>query len=251
VSTASRSSQTVPTTTISAESASASGRGLGTLAIVNAVAGLVGFIALALVFDFPAVLDAPAGEALRLFAANQTVVVASYYLLAATGIGFAVLAVGLHRRLDSPPAGLLAGITVLGVLAGLAQTIGFIRWPFLVPVLSDQWAAGTDRASVATVYEAFNTYAGAAIGEHLGWALQAAWGVGVAVALQRTGTIGNALARTGLVLAAGFGALTVTAFALPGAAGEATEAIQGPVYSLWVVWTAVLGAVLLRRRRIA
>jgi hypothetical protein len=81
--------------------------------------------------------------------------------------------------------------------------------------------------------------------------LQAAWGVGVAIALRRTRTIGTGLARTGLVLAATFGALTVTAFALPGAAGEATEAIQGPVYSLWVVWTAVLGAVLLRRRRIA
>jgi hypothetical protein len=45
----------------------------------------------------------------------------------------------------------------------------------------------------------------------------------------------------------GLGTLAI----VPGAAGEATEAIQGPVYSLWVVWTAVLGAVLLRRRRIA
>lgn len=222
-------------------------RGLAWLAVVNALIGVLGFAVLAVVFEFPDILDQPASTVLPLFAENEGAVTAAYYALSATGILFALLAVGLHRAVDDRRTTFLAGFTVLGVLAGIAQTIGFARWPFLVPVLSDQYAAGADRESVSTTYEAFNAFAGGAIGEHLGWMLQAAWGVGIALALRVTGAVSRRMAGTGLVLAAGFGALTFGSFALP--AGDSLEAIQGPLYTVWVLWTAAATVSLVRRTR--
>lgn len=221
-------------------------RSTGILAIANAAIGVAGFGVLATVFDFPAVLDRSAAEVLPLFADNELAVTGAYYALTATGILFALLAVLLHRVADGPRTPFLAAVTTLGVLAGLAQTIGFARWPFLVPVLSDQWAAGVDREGLSTTYAAFNAFAGGAIGEHLGWMLQAAWGAGIAVALTRSGVVGHGMARAGLLLSVAFGALTLATFSLPG--GDVYEAIQGPIYTIWVLWTAVLGVVLLRRR---
>jgi hypothetical protein len=171
-------------------------RATGLVAIVTALLGCAGFAVLSVVFEFPDVLNRPAAEVLPLFAAEERAVDSSYLALAMTGIGFAVLAVGVGRIAAGPRTAFLPAITAVGVLAGLAQTIGFIRWPFLVPVLSDAWAdpasSEATRASVATTYDALNAYAGGALGEHLGWVLQAAWGIGAAVALERSGLVGVA-----------------------------------------------------------
>ena len=58
-------------------------------------------------------------------------------------------------------------------LAGVAQVLGLIRWSFLVPSLADIYtdpeSSPATRDSVAITFQAFQRYAGVAIGEHLGY----------------------------------------------------------------------------------
>ncbi len=131
-------------------------------------------------FEFPDILRRPAGEVLELFRQNQATIVPAYYAFALSGVLFAVVALLLYHVLKTGKLSvLLRAATLFGVLAGTAQFLGFIRWPFLVPELVriyfDPASSEATRAAVRVVHEAFNRYAGVAVGENLGFVFTGLW----------------------------------------------------------------------------
>src|SRR5436853_350121 len=62
------------------------------------------------------------------------------------------------------------------------------------------------RAAAGMVFEAFNRYAGMAVGEHLGYVSTAVWTVLIAVAMLRTALVPRWMAAIGAVLALGIAA---------------------------------------------
>ena len=56
--------------------------------------------------------------------------------------------------------------------ARLVQTLGLLRWPFLVPYLSgryqDESASPATREALTVVFETIHQYLGVAVGEHVG-----------------------------------------------------------------------------------
>ncbi len=125
-------------------------------------------------FEYPAILRQPTADILAKFQAGGTSLVAVWYALTLTALLFIPLAVLLHRALGerAAPATLWVA-TAFGVVAGLVQALGFLRWPFLVPHLARAYLAPEtgepQRAAAATVFEAFHRYAGMGVGEHLGY----------------------------------------------------------------------------------
>ncbi len=97
---------------------------------------------------------------------------------------------------------------------------------------------------MAVVFEAFNRYAGAAVGEHLGYLFTALWTVLVALAM-----FGSALpfrrwlSLLGMVSAVGIlvGTLEPTGF-------EVAANIVVVGYILWSIWLALTGIFLLLTR---
>lgn len=124
-------------------------------------------------------------------------------VLGATADGDFVLArfsLGLHRLTATGAALLAPTITAFGVLAGAFQTLGWIRWPFAAPQLArtylDPATPEDTRAAAAASYDLINSYAGGALGEHLGWLFQAGWGIGIALLIARTGLASRAPSAT-------------------------------------------------------
>ena len=78
----------------------------------------------------------------------------------------------LHKLLMPQDSPTIFFATVFGMIAGVVQVLGFIRWPFLVPYLTrvyfDPASSESTRASAALMFQAFNQYAGVAVGGHLG-----------------------------------------------------------------------------------
>ena len=102
------------------------------------------------------------------------------------------------------------------------------------------------RAALAASYDLLNAYSGGALGEHLGWLLQALWTVGVTAWLLRgdTALVPRWFARTGFVLSVAWGVAVPVATS----AGLAALELWGlNVYTLWYVWLLALGGALLRR----
>ena len=141
---------------------------------------------LTMTFDYPGILREPAGEVLRRFAAGGPSLVLLWYGFALTPALFIPAAI-LLRRAFPATAPLLDLAVPLGVLAGLTQVLGLIRWPFLVPELArtflDPAASEATQAATLTVFGAFHQYAGVAIGEHLGYLFTGAWTLVIAAAM--------------------------------------------------------------------
>jgi Domain of unknown function (DUF4386) len=223
-------------------------RAAGTLLVIVPLAFTVCFLLLQQLFEYPDILRQSTGEVLSKFAAGGTPLIAVWYVLTLTAVAFVPLTLLVHRVLAERDAPVLLWVaTAFGVIAGLAQTLGFLRWPFLVPHLAQSYlaagASDAQRAAAGMVFEAFNRYAGMAVGEHLGYLSTAVWTVLIAVVMLRTALVPRWMAAIGAVLALGIAA----GLAEP-AGWELGGTINAVSYLAWAVWLIAVGATLLMRR---
>lgn len=221
----------------------------GAFLVASAVLSVVGYLVLGTQFGWPDVLDDPGTTALDAFVAAEAAIRSGFFFMALASVVLIPAAFVVQAALagDTTTA---RTITAFGVLGAFAQLLGWLRWVVAVPVQADAWvaAAGDDdrRAAVATAYDTLNAYAGATLGEHLGWLLQAVWAVGIGVFAVRTVGLPRWVSWPGLALGAAW-ALTVPAATAAGQDG--VETIGLTVYSVWYVWLLVLGVTLMLRSR--
>src|SRR4030095_3067171 len=163
-------------------------RAAGALLVIVPLAFTVCFTLLQQQFEYPDILRQPTADVLAKFAAGGTSLVAVWYVLTLAAIGFIPLTILVHRVLAERDAPVLLWVaTAFGLVAGIAQTLGFLRWPFLVPHLAQSYlapgATEAQRAAAGMVFEAFHRYAGLAIGEHLGYLSTSVWTMLTAVVM--------------------------------------------------------------------
>jgi hypothetical protein len=204
----------------------------GSLLIAAAVLANLAFTALGSIFNYPDVLDEPAGDVLRSFRTHEGAVSAWFSVLALSAALLAPIAIGV-RRLSAAPAMRIA--VWAGIAAAVVQVIGLLRWPILVP--------GFAADGNADAFRTASDILGTAIGETLGYALTAAWTLLVLRAL------GRAFAGTWFValgaVAAGLVAVgVISPLDLP-----VVDDANFIGYVLWSLWLIAFGVVLLVRGR--
>jgi hypothetical protein len=196
-------------------------------------------------FEYPDILRQPTAAVLSKFVAAGTPLVAVWYALALTAVAFVPLTLLFHRVLaERGTTAILWVATAFGLIAGLSQTLGFLRWPFLVPYLAQAYLApGTSeaqRAAAAMAFDAFHRYAGMAVGEHLGYLSTSIWTVLIALHMLRTAFLPRWVAAIGVLLAIGI----ATGLAEP-AGWEPGGMINALSYLAWAAWLISLGLTLL------
>ena len=150
------------------------------LLILAAVLANIGFTALGSIFNYPDVLNEPAGEVLADFRAHEGAVSTWFTVLALSAALLAPIAIGVGRL--SARARMRFAVPV-GIAAAVVQVIGLARWPILVP----GYAADGDTEAFRTASDILGT----AIGETLGYLLTAVWTALVVVALGRSSAAGS------------------------------------------------------------
>jgi Domain of unknown function (DUF4386) len=222
-------------------------RGAASAIFVHVVLLFAGFTILGVVFDFPDVLRQPAAERLALFVAHQRVVQPTYWLLAMTGFSQIFIAGFLYRALRDRDRAVALFALIFGILCGILQTLGFIRWAILIPYLAQKMAAaGASGPTVETVgllEGAFNHYAGMAVGEHVANLCLGFWTTLTGVALLRDRLADRRLGWAGAVLGLVAGSL---AFEQLGIAPVLFGAVVDYGFPAWAVWLLVLAVSLLR-----
>lgn len=204
------------------------------------------FVRLQKTFEYPNVLRKPTDHVLRRCRDRGPPLRRLWYAFAFTAVLFTPVPVLVHLSFAPRAPELLAVGTTFGVLAGLVQFLGLIRWSFLVPTLADLYHApdssdGT-RDSVVVTFEAFNRYAGVAVGEHAGYLFTAAWTLSVCAAAIVTGAIPPIIGWVGIPPAIG---VLLGVFEETGL--KAAAAINAVAYVLWSLWLIALGVALLAR----
>lgn len=220
-------------------------RTAGSLLVAVPLVFTAGFTGLQMTFEYPDILRHPAGEVLTRFAAAGADLHLYWYAMMFASllmIGGAIAA-GLHFwKRDSFLATLSIGA---GVLAGLLQALGLLRWVMLVPSLAAMYVAPgateVEQSMAIALFDAANHYLGMGVGEHLGYFFTATWTVLASALIWKTNRI---IAFGGIVIALGVISGMLEPYGLP-----LTGMINSISYTLWAVWTLVLGVVLLRGKR--
>src|SRR5918998_5174308 len=220
----------------------------GVLLILTPIAFNVFFTFLSITFEYPDILREPTGYVLRHFDAGGSSLVAIWYGFMLTAVLFVPLAILVHKALTREDTPYMAVATAFGVVAGVVQFLGLVRWPFLVPYLADTYldpaSSGATRESVAVIFQAFNRYAGVGVGENLGYLFTALWTALVALAM-----FGAALPfRRWLALLGAVSAACILVGTLEPAGFEPAANIVVVAYIVWSIWLLLTGIFLLLTR---
>ena len=222
----------------------------GIMLLALPVAFNVAFGALAATFDYPDILRRPTPEILARFRGGGTKLLLWWWIFALTAAALAPLAVLVAQALEDAGGTLLILGATVGVLAGLVQLLGLIRWPFLIPYLAridaDPDSSPAQREAVDVVFQSFNRYLGVAVGEHLGYLLTGTWTILVGVAFTQTAVAPSWLGILGIVIGA---VLVLCSLEFVGPAerdGWKVAAILTPItYIAWSLWLVADGVALL------
>lgn len=217
-------------------------RTAGILLIAVPLIFTAGFTGLQMTFEYPDILRHPAGEVLTRFAAAGIDLHLYWYAMMSAALLMigAVIAAGLVFWVrDSFVAALSIGA---GVLAGLVQALGLLRWVMLVPGLAATYVAPNateiERSMAISMFDAANHYLGMGVGEHLGYFFTGVWTGLISALLFKTNRV---IALVGFAIAIGVVIGMLEPFGVP-----MTGAINSISYSLWALWTLVVGIIVLR-----
>ena len=215
----------------------------GLLLIILPVAFNLVFFLLQRNFEYPDILRKPTDYILSRFNEGGKRLIMTWYAFAFTGVLFLPVAFLVHQTFASETTPYMPFATTIGVLAGLVQCLGLIRWTFLVPYLAKTYfepeATQVTRDSIVVVFQAFHRYAGVAIGEHLGYLFTSIWTAFIALAVTQSPLFSPWLGWIGLVPAIGIfiGVFEESGF-------KAAGAITAISYILWSLWLIALGIIL-------
>jgi hypothetical protein len=217
-------------------------RATATVILIHIVLMATGAQVLAGVFELPDVLRESAEYRLGLFLENRSIIIPMYYLLALTGLTQLTIALLLHQSFRDRGNTLLVLATAFGVLSGVWQVMGFLRWTILIPYIAEAMteveATGVPAETVAFLEGFANRYIGMAVGEHLGFVGQTVWTILLGIVMLRDKLFTNCLAWSGIA----FGILTIPV---------CLETLGGPfvmfqpwmlfVITGWVLWLFFVG----------
>jgi hypothetical protein len=211
------------------------------------------FSILGAIFDYPRILRQPTGEVLMRFHQGGTRLIAVWYAFAICPVLMIVVAKLLHRILRIEHKDLASVSATFGVLAGVFQVLGLIRWVFVVPVLANAYtdpaATVATKNAVEIVFQALHQYAGVAVGEHLGQLFTALWVVMISAAMLRSSAFRRWQGFVGIAIAILMFLGLVDGFAT-------VAGFDAKIFSMFTVvsfillsfWMISLGVVLLWRK---
>jgi len=210
------------------------------LMVAAAVLVNVAFTVLAVVFDYPDVLQRPAGEVLASFRASQLTVTVGFLGLALGAAMLAPVAVGVGRLSGSRA---MRWAVPVGVAAAVVQVVGLLRWPLLVPGWAAA-AAGPDPAGATEAFGVAHRVLGTLIGETGGYLLTAAW-TGLVLAALGTAFAGRLFVALGAVSTVLVLVGVLTPLGIPLVDPDLLDRANFVGYVLWSGWLVVFAVVLL------
>ncbi|MGH2655682.1 MAG: DUF4386 domain-containing protein [Actinomycetota bacterium] len=220
----------------------------GVLLIVAPLWFNAAFALLARRFDYPTILRRSTSEILERFRAGGSSLILLWWAFMLSGLLLIAGAVLLGQTLGLN--GVVVVATTFGVLAGLVQTLGLLRWVYVVPALardySDPSLEPAEREVNAAVFRALHRYLGVGVGEHLGYMLTGIWSGLIGLAVIQGTALPTWLGWPGIVIGAG---LAIGSAEFLGPNEERGWHLAGtaiPVlYIAWSVWLLAMGIALI------
>jgi hypothetical protein len=199
-------------------------------------------------FDYPDILRRPTSEILERFRGGGPSLILLWWTFMLSGLLLIAGAVLLGQALKF--RGIVPVATTFGVLAGLVQMLGLLRWVYVVPALARAYADpaldAEQREVYAAVFRTLHQYLGVGVGEHLGYLLTGIWSVSIGVGVIQGSAMPAWLGWPGIVVGAG---LAVGSAEFLGPNEERGWDLAGStvpiLYIAWSIWLLAMGIALI------
>jgi hypothetical protein len=220
----------------------------GVVLIVSPLWFTVNFALLGKRFEYPDILRRPTSEVLERFRAGGGSLILLWWTFMLTGLLLIAGAVLLGQVLGF--GGIVPLATAIGVLAGLVQMLGLLRWVYLAPVLARTYADPSltpdQREVQAAIFRALHQYLGVGVGEHLGYLFTGIWSILIGVGVIQGTALPTWLGWPGILIGAG---LVVGSAEFLGPNEERGWDLGGAaipnLYIAWSVWLLAMGIALI------
>lgn len=164
---------------------------IGYLLILGALAVFVPYTILTVIFNYPDILRQESGVILKSFHQGGTPLILTWLAFALLGLPLLIAYALIGRRLETQLP-YIRWVTTLGVISGIVQIIGLLRWVFVVPVLATAYVGTTNVNTMEAIkisFQIVHQFGGVLLGEHLGQLLTVIWTVFISSALFTSGLI--------------------------------------------------------------
>jgi Domain of unknown function (DUF4386) len=199
-------------------------------------------------FNFPDILRQPAANAFELFRENQTIIVFGYYIFLLSSLLFIPLTIILQKTLyqtkNKTALHLFFGF---GLATAIFQCIGFVRWIFVMPFLTESYFNNPEsQKTITIIYEMLNRYAGMSIGEHLGFLVMGCWTICLGFMLLKHSKFKTWVGFSGIPI--GLCLIISTAEHFGGALSSIFADLNMMANTLWNFWLIVIAFFMFRMR---
>ena len=212
--------------------------------ILHVVLLYVSYMILQSVFDFPDILRRSMDEIFALFHQNRSSIIPTYYGFTLTGVTFILISLFSYRALRKTDRDMLFVAAIIGTICGLLQSLGYVRWAFLIPVLDNHLhnpaLTQSGKESIELILDSFHTYAGVALGENLGFVFQGLWTIFFSIALLKHPAFSKWIGRSGIVWGIGILVYSLEQF---GGMFSSLGFINIIVQAAWASWLIIIASI--------
>lgn len=216
---------------------------IGYLLILGVVGVFIPYTILTITFNYPGILRQESGTILRQFHQGGSALIFTWLAFALLGlpllVAYSLIGEWLQSRILYTK-----WVTTIGIIAGIVQIIGLLRWVFVVPMLATEFVNTTNPATqeaIKVLFTVIHQFSGALLGEHIGQLFTIIWTVFISVALLKVKFIPKWLALSGFITScvyflaqAELLATVIPSFPLIDMAGFLGS-------TLWLLWLALIG----------
>lgn len=229
-----------------------SNKTIGILLIAGAIALLIPYTILTVIFEYPDILRQDTGTILTKFYQGGNPLIWTWFAFAVTGIPLIPAYIMIGQKFENK-APLVRMATTIGLIGLIVQIIGLLRWTFVVPLLADTFVHATEEATKTAAIASFKTihqFAGVILGEHLGQLFTIGWTILIIISFIKLELMPKWVNWLGIISA--------VIYLLAQAELFGTVMKGFPVWdmagfigsSLWLVWLIITGVLFLKKKDI-
>lgn len=222
---------------------------IGWLLIAGAVGVLIPYTILTIIFEYPDILRQDAGIVLTKFHEGGSKLIFTWFAFAMLGLPLLIAYIKMGELFQNK-TGYIKWATTFGIISGIVQIIGLLRWVFVVPVIASNYVNATDpiikeiaKASFQTVHQ----FGGVLLGEHIGQLFTIVWTLMMSFAFIKLKLFPKWISYLGMFASAIYFLAQAELFAtvIPGFPVWDLAGFIGS--TLWLVWLIILGVVIRKK----
>jgi hypothetical protein len=220
--------------------------------VLGAVLINIPYTLLIMNFDYPDILRAPVDQILTQFQAGGNSLIYTWLAFAWVGLPILFGMIMLNQILGREKNPFLETATTIGVIGGIVQIVGLLRWVFVVPVIARLYTnpgtATAAKESLSASFMVVHQYGGVILGEHMGQFLTIIWVSMISAIIYKSPLFAKWIAWLGWIASAIFILAQTELFAtvIPDFPVISWAGLYGSL--LWLLWIIVVGVYLIKNK---